>query len=182
MSGELLNLIWRHLDCEVSSACLGLTCQKFYPIHRSLHGAVSLTARLPLPKGPINLMNSFTQEVREMIFKLLPPLAKFSYALTSRDNYTEYCQRNERFNILTSTRAWGWDHQWHWRYQGMASRRKNWENRCLFTLLEEWKGPDLILHSYEYPRFVSMERYELDGGDEPRPPVTRNPAHYAPNA
>jgi hypothetical protein len=33
----------------VSSTSLGLTCKAFYPIHRSLHGKVSLFACEPLP-------------------------------------------------------------------------------------------------------------------------------------
>lgn len=38
---EIHLLILHHLDL-VSSTCLGLTCKKFYPIHRELHGSVEL--------------------------------------------------------------------------------------------------------------------------------------------
>jgi hypothetical protein len=44
---ELHLEIFKHLH-PVSSTCLGLTCKEFYPIHRQLHGAVSLQATIPV--------------------------------------------------------------------------------------------------------------------------------------
>jgi hypothetical protein len=41
LAAELLLLIFEHLNA-IDSTCLGLTCESFYRIHRSIHGSVPL--------------------------------------------------------------------------------------------------------------------------------------------
>jgi hypothetical protein len=51
---EIRNLIFKLFD-PVASTCLGLTCKKFYGIHRSFHGSVSLAAKSPDDSGGLSL-------------------------------------------------------------------------------------------------------------------------------
>jgi hypothetical protein len=47
---ELILNIFSYL-CPVHSACLGLTCKRFYKHHRELHGRVALDSRCPAKKA-----------------------------------------------------------------------------------------------------------------------------------
>jgi hypothetical protein len=42
VSPEIHLLLFDFIDSPVTSACLGLTCKAFYPIHREKHGVVPL--------------------------------------------------------------------------------------------------------------------------------------------
>lgn len=61
---ELYLLIFGYLN-PIASTCFGLTCRKLYPLHRALHGSVSLAT-----EQPVTLFGATPQEPKTISLEL----------------------------------------------------------------------------------------------------------------
>ncbi|KAG9240942.1 hypothetical protein BJ878DRAFT_257251 [Calycina marina] len=128
----------------VTSTCLGLTCKKFYAIHKAMHGKVSLTSvDYELPVTII----SMPPEIMHMIATDLTTADVASLSLTCRDVYKHMHGHYDRSIIpLVSMEYCRLYQPW------------------LHVLLFDWmrnQQPELIWHGGSTTKFVNQKKYEL---------------------
>lgn len=143
---------------SVYSTCLGLTCKKFYPIHRAMNGKV----RLAQPH-PLEFLNTLPIYIQFDILSYLQPEFSTGLRRTSKKFYNIGHCLNGTIPFISMAEWAGEEHVpdqfWHLLHNWMGPEWfwSSWEKR--FTTEKEFRGEEKgrELLSYRYRPFLASK-------------------------